>query len=193
MKRKVFKHCYRERRIPKFAKTFILIEKHQLRAENAILVGIISKEQTEVQLKEYLDELTFLAETAGVVTVKTYTQRLAHPDSRTFIGKGKLEEIKKYILSKGDIGLVIFDDELTGSQIQNIEKELKVVTIDRSDLILDIFAARAQTDQAKTQVELAQYQYQLPRLNGMWKNLKWQGAGGGTLGPCETEIETEHR
>ena len=170
-----------------------MIEKHQLRAENAILVGIISKDQTETQLKEYLEELTFLAETAGVVTVKTYTQRLAHPDSKTFIGKGKLEEIKKYILSKGDIGLVIFDDELTGSQIQNIEKELKVVTIDRSDLILDIFAARAQTAQAKTQVELAQYQYILPRLKGMWKHLERQGGGVGTRGPGETEIETDRR
>ena len=182
-----------ERRILNFVKTFILIEKHQLRAENAILVGIISKDQTETQLKEYLEELTFLAETAGVVTVKTYTQRLAHPDSKTFIGKGKLEEIKKYILSKGDIGLVIFDDELTGSQIQNIEKELKVVTIDRSDLILDIFAARAQTAQAKTQVELAQYQYILPRLKGMWKHLERQGGGVGTRGPGETEIETDRR
>ena len=180
-------------RIPNFVKTFILIEKHQLRAENAILVGIISKDQTETQLKEYLEELTFLAETAGVVTVKTYTQRLAHPDSKTFIGKGKLEEIKKYILSKGDIGLVIFDDELTGSQIQNIEKELKVVTIDRSDLILDIFAARAQTAQAKTHVELAQYQYILPRLKGMWKHLERQGGGVGTRGPGETEIETDRR
>ena len=170
-----------------------MIEKHQLRAENAILVGIISKDQTETQLKEYLEELTFLAETAGVITVKTYTQRLAHPDSKTFIGKGKLEEIKKYILSKGDIGLVIFDDELTGSQIQNIEKELKVVTIDRSDLILDIFAARAQTAQAKTQVELAQYQYILPRLKGMWKHLERQGGGVGTRGPGETEIETDRR
>ena len=174
-------------------KTFILIEKHQLRAENAILVGIISKDQTETHLKEYLDELTFLAETAGVITVKTFTQRLAHPDSKTFIGKGKVEEIKNYIVSKGNIGLVIFDDELTGSQIQNIEKELKVVTIDRSDLILDIFAARAQTAQAKTQVELAQYQYILPRLKGMWKHLERQGGGVGTRGPGETEIETDRR
>lgn len=170
-----------------------MIEKHQLKEEKAILVGIISKEQTENQLKDYLDELTFLAETAGVETVKTYTQRLAHPDSKTFIGKGKLEEIKQYILHKGDIGLVIFDDELTGSQIQNIEKELKVVTIDRSDLILDIFASRAKTAQAKTQVELAQYQYILPRLKGMWKHLERQGGGVGTRGPGETEIETDRR
>ena len=170
-----------------------MIEKHKLREEKAVLVGIVSKEQTEVQLNDYLAELTFLAETAGVTAVKTYTQKLAHPDSRTFIGKGKLEEIKKYIKSKGDIGLVIFDDELTGSQIQNIEKELNVITIDRSDLILDIFAARAQTAQAKTQVELAQYQYILPRLKGMWKHLERQGGGVGTRGPGETEIETDRR
>ena len=170
-----------------------MIEKHQLREEKAILVGVITKDQTESQLKEYIDELTFLAETAGVETVKTYTQRLAHPDSKTFVGKGKLEEIKQYILLKGNIGLVIFDDELTGSQIQNIEKELKVVTIDRSDLILDIFASRAKTAQAKTQVELAQYQYILPRLKGMWKHLERQGGGVGTRGPGETEIETDRR
>ncbi len=170
-----------------------MIEKKQLREEKAILVGVVTKDQSEVQLTEYLTELTFLAETAGVIAVKTYTQKLAHPDSRTFIGKGKLEEIRQYILQKGDIGLVIFDDELTGSQIQNIEKELKVVTIDRSDLILDIFAARAQTAQAKTQVELAQYQYILPRLKGMWKHLERQGGGVGTRGPGETEIETDRR
>jgi len=170
-----------------------LIEKHQLKEENAVLVGIISKEQTEEQLKDYLAELSFLAETAGVTAVKIYTQKLAHPDSKTFIGKGKLEEIKKYILQKENIGLVIFDDELTGSQIQNIEKELKVITIDRSDLILDIFAARAKTAQAKTQVELAQYQYILPRLKGMWKHLERQGGGVGTRGPGETEIETDRR
>ncbi len=178
--------------MPNFVKK-TLIEKHQLREEKAVLVGIVSKEQTETQLNEYLAELTFLAETAGVTAVKTYTQKLAHPDSRTFIGKGKLEEIKKYIKSKGDIGLVIFDDELSGSQIQNIEKELNVLTIDRSDLILDIFAARAQTAQAKTQVELAQYQYILPRLKGMWKHLERQGGGVGTRGPGETEIETDRR
>ena len=170
-----------------------MIEKHQLKEEKAVLVGVVTKDQTETQLKEYLEELTFLAETAGVIAVKTYTQKLAHPDSKTFIGKGKLEEIKNYIKQKGDIGLVIFDDELTGSQIQNIEKEVKVVTIDRSDLILDIFAARAQTAQARTQVELAQYQYILPRLKGMWKHLERQGGGVGTRGPGETEIETDRR
>ncbi len=170
-----------------------LIEKKQLKEEKAILIGIISKDQTETQLNDYLDELTFLAETAGVIAVKRFTQRLAHPDSKTFIGKGKLEEVRKYILDKGDIGLVIFDDELSGSQIQNIEKELKAVTIDRSDLILDIFASRAQTAQARTQVELAQYQYILPRLKGMWKHLERQGGGVGTRGPGETEIETDRR
>lgn len=161
--------------------------------EKAVLVGIVQQEQTETQVNEYLDELAFLAETAGAHTVKRFTQKLKHPDTKTFVGKGKLEQIKDYILLKGDINLVIFDDELTGSQIQNIEKELKVKTIDRSDLILDIFASRAKTAQAKTQVELAQYQYILPRLRGMWKHLERQGGGVGTRGPGETEIETDRR
>jgi GTP-binding protein HflX len=125
--------------------------------------------------------------------VKRFTQKLPHPDPRTFVGKGKLEEIKKYVSLHGEVELVIFDDELTGSQIQNIEKELGVKTIDRSDLILDIFASRAKTAQAKTQVELAQYQYILPRLKGMWKHLERQGGGVGTRGPGETEIETDRR
>ena len=161
--------------------------------EQAILVGVIQPEQTENQVNEFIDELEFLAETAGVKTVKRFTQRLKHPDARSFVGKGKLEEIKKYILSKGNITLVIFDDELTGSQIQNIEKEINTRTIDRSDLILDIFASRAKTAQARTQVELAQYQYILPRLKGMWKHLERQGGGVGTRGPGETEIETDRR
>lgn len=161
--------------------------------ENAILVGVIYKEQTEDMVNEYLDELTFLAETAGAKTVKRFTQKLPHPDSKIFVGKGKLEEIRQFILFKGNISLVIFDDELTGAQIQNIEKELKVKVIDRSDLILDIFASRAKTAQAKTQVELAQYQYILPRLKGMWKHLERQGGGVGTRGPGETEIETDRR
>lgn len=160
--------------------------------EKAVLVGLIQNDQTEVQVNEYLDELEFLAETAGVQTIKRFTQRLKHPDARSFVGKGKLEEIRKYVLSKG-ITLVIFDDELTGSQIQNIEKELNTKTIDRSDLILDIFASRAQTAQARTQVELAQYQYILPRLKGMWKHLERQGGGIGSRGPGETEIETDRR
>jgi len=159
---------------------------------NAVLIGLISKEQTEQLVNEYMDELAFLAETAGAKTVKRFTQKLPHPDSRTFIGKGKLEEIKNYISGK-DIQLAIFDDELTGSQITNIEKELKVKTIDRSDLILDIFAARAKTAQAKVQVELAQYQYILPRLKGMWSHLERQGGGIGSRGPGETEIETDRR
>ncbi len=172
-----------------------MIEKRQLftKEENALLVGLIYKEQTEIKVNEYLDELAFLAETAGAIAVKRFTQKLPHPDSKTFVGKGKLEEIKKFILLKGNINIVIFDDELTGSQIQNIEKELNVKTIDRSDLILDIFASRAKTAQAKTQVELAQYQYILPRLKGMWKHLERQGGGVGTRGPGETEIETDRR
>lgn len=171
-----------------------MIEKKQLIAkeERAVLVGVILKEQTNEQSTEYLDELAFLAETAGATTVQRFTQKLAHPDSRTFVGKGKLEEIKNYLNGK-NITLVIFDDELTGSQIANIEKELSVKTIDRSDLILDIFARRARTAQAKVQVELAQYQYLLPRLKGMWKHLERQGGGIGTRGPGETEIETDRR
>ena len=160
--------------------------------EKAVLVGIIQKEQTEEQVTEYLDELSFLAETAGASAVKRFTQRLPHPDSKTFVGKGKLEEMKNYIASKG-IDLAIFDDELTGSQISNIEKALGVKTIDRSDLILDIFARRARTAQSKVQVELAQYQYLLPRLKGMWQHLERQGGGIGTRGPGETEIETDRR
>ena len=156
-------------------------------------MGLIQKDQTEQQVVEYLDELAFLAETAGAVTVKRFTQKMAHPDSKTFLGKGKLEEIKNYIILKGNIDLVIFDDELTGAQIINIEKAVGKKIIDRSDLILDIFASRAKTAQAKTQVELAQYQYILPRLKGMWKHLERQGGGVGTRGPGETEIETDRR
>jgi GTP-binding protein HflX len=172
-----------------------LIEKKSIQyiEEQAILAGMIQKEQTEQQVNEYLDELSFLAETAGARTVKRYLQKMQHPDSKTFLGKGKLEEIKQYIQLKGNISLVIFDDELTGSQIINIEKILGVKIIDRSDLILDIFASRAKTAQAKTQVELAQYQYILPRLKGMWKHLERQGGGVGTRGPGETEIETDRR
>ena len=161
-------------------------------AEKAVLVGLVTKEQSEAQVKEYLAELAFLAETAGAVAVKSFYQKLTHPDSKTFVGKGKLEEIKDYIWEK-EIQLAIFDDELTGSQISNIQKELEVKTIDRSDLILDIFAARARTAQAKVQVELAQYQYILPRLRGMWSHLERQGGGIGSRGPGETEIETDRR
>jgi GTP-binding protein HflX len=171
-----------------------LIEKqHKIRKEEkAVLVGLIQKEVTPEQVREYLDELSFLAETAGAIAIERFTQRLPHPDSRTFVGKGKLEEIKQYVASR-DINVVIFDDELTGSQISNIEKEVKCRVIDRSDLILDIFASRARTAQAKVQVELAQYQYILPRLKGMWTHLERQGAGIGSRGPGETEIETDRR
>jgi GTP-binding protein HflX len=171
-----------------------LIDKKQLKQEQkTVLVGVVTSDQTEQQLNEYLDELAFLSATAGVIAVKRFTQKLAHPDPRSFVGKGKLEEIKKYVSLNREVELVVFDDELTGSQIQNIEKELGVKTIDRSDLILDIFASRAKTAQAKTQVELAQYQYILPRLKGMWKHLERQGGGVGTRGPGETEIETDRR
>jgi GTP-binding protein HflX len=170
----------------------VIEKKIGLQHDKAILVGLIHKNQTEQQVNEYLDELAFLSETAGAEAVKRFTQKLPHPDSKTFVGKGKLEEIRNY-LQERDINLVIFDDELTGAQIMNIEKVLGVYTIDRSDLILDIFASRAKTAQAKTQVELAQYQYILPRLKGMWKHLERQGGGIGTRGPGETEIETDRR
>ena len=160
--------------------------------EKAVLVAVMQQDQTEQQVNEYLDELAFLAETAGAITQRKFVQKLAHPDSKTFIGKGKLEEIKAYIQGKG-IRVVIFDDELSGSQITNIEKVLDCKTIDRSDLILDIFARRAKTAQARLQVELAQYQYLLPRLRGMWKHLERLGGGIGTRGPGETEIETDRR
>ncbi|MEO5991580.1 MAG: GTPase HflX [Ferruginibacter sp.] len=168
-------------------------KKNIYKEENAILVAMIKAGETEQQITEYLTELKFLAETAGATATKQFTQKMAKPDSKTFFGKGKLEEIRDYILLKGDIDLVIFDDELTGSQIINIEKAIGKKTIDRSDLILDIFASRAQTAQAKTQVELAQYQYLLPRLKGMWQHLERQGGGVGTRGPGETEIETDRR
>jgi GTPase len=170
----------------------MLEKKNILNEEKAVLVGLIHKDQTEPQVQEYLDELAFLAETAGATTLKRFTQKLQHPDSKTFVGKGKLEEIRLYIQGK-DVGIVIFDDELSGAQINNIEKAIGVKTIDRSDLILDIFARRAKTAQAKAQVELAQYQYILPRLRGMWKHLERLGGGIGTRGPGETEIETDRR
>ncbi|MEO8109378.1 MAG: GTPase HflX [Ginsengibacter sp.] len=162
------------------------------KAINVVLVGVIQKDQTEETVTEYMGELKFLAETAGAHAIKSFTQKLSHPDSKTFVGKGKLEEIKNYVSSK-NVELIIFDDELTGSQITNIEKALQVTTIDRSDLILDIFASRAKTAQAKVQVELAQYQYILPRLKGMWSHLERQGGGIGSRGPGETEIETDRR
>ncbi len=171
-----------------------MLEKKEIvqNEERAVLVGVIHKNQTEELAIEYLEELAFLAETAGAVTIKQFFQKLPHPDNKTFVGKGKLEEIRDYVQAH-DITLVIFDDELSGSQISNIEKVLKTKTIDRSDLILDIFARRAKTAQAKVQVELAQYQYILPRLRGMWTHLERQGGGIGSRGPGETEIETDRR
>ncbi len=160
--------------------------------ERAVIIGLTGKDQSDLQVNEYLDELAFLAETAGAVTVKRFIQKLHRPDPRTFIGKGKLEEIRQYIEGK-NIDIAIFDDELSGAQINNIEKILNIKTIDRSDLILDIFARRAKTAQARAQVELAQYQYLLPRLRGMWKHLERLGGGIGTRGPGETEIETDRR
>jgi GTP-binding protein HflX len=178
---------------PNCLKEIMLDKKNSIeKEEKAVLVGLIHKDQTETQVQEYLDELAFLAETAGAVTVKRFTQKLLHPDSKTFVGKGKLEEIKNYCQQK-NVRVIIFDDELSGAQINNIEKATDVKTIDRSDLILDIFARRAKTAQAKAQVELAQYQYILPRLRGMWKHLERLGGGIGTRGPGESEIETDRR
>lgn len=161
--------------------------------ENAVLVGLVSQGQSEAKVQEYLDELEFLALTAGAVTVKRYIQKLPHPDSRTFIGKGKLEEIREYIEKHEAINMVIFDDDLTGKQTNILEETLTVKIVDRSSLILDIFASRAQTAQAKTQVELAQLQYLLPRLRGLWTHLERQRGGIGMRGPGEKEIETDRR
>jgi GTP-binding protein HflX len=160
--------------------------------ERAILVGIISNVQTEDQVQDYLDELAFLTETAGAVTVRYFTQKIALPNPRTYIGSGKLAEIDEFIKTH-EIDLVIFDDELTPSQLRNIERELGCRILDRTNLILDIFAGRAKTAHAKTQVELAQYQYLLPRLTRMWTHLERQRGGIGLRGPGETEIETDRR
>jgi len=161
--------------------------------ERAILVGLITPTQDEAKAEEYLDELAFLADTAGAEESKRFTQRLDYPNPRTFVGKGKLEEIKKYIEEDGDIALAIFDDDLSTKQVLNIERELGVKILDRTNLILDIFAKRAQTANAKTQVELAQYQYLLPRLTRMWTHLERQRGGIGMRGPGETQIETDRR
>ncbi len=160
--------------------------------EKAILVGVIYN-NTEEEVKTYLDELEFLAKTAGAQTVKIFTQKLKHPDSKYFIGKGKLEEIKNYMEFRGDIDMVVFDDDLTGKQTTTLEEILEVKIIDRSTLILDIFAKRAQKAQAKAQVELAQLQYLLPRLRGLWTHLERQRGGIGMRGPGEQEIETDRR
>ena len=174
--------------------------------ETAILVGIITPQQNERKTNEYLDELEFLATTAGAVTVKRFTQRLAGPSSVTYLGIGKLQEIRQYIQqeeeAEREVGMVIFDDELSAKQLRNIEKELKVKILDRTSLILDIFAMRAQTASAKTQVELAQYRYMLPRLQRLWTHLERQGGGSGSgggkgsvglRGPGETQLELDRR
>ena len=161
-------------------------------AERAVLVGLITPSQNEAKANEYLDELAFLADTAGAVTVKKFLQRCDGPNRATFVGKGKLEEIAAFV-EKEEIGLVIFDDDLSTKQVANIEKEVKVKVLDRTSLILDIFASRAQTANAKMQVELAQYQYLLPRLTRMWTHLERQRGGIGMRGPGETQIETDRR
>ncbi len=161
-------------------------------SERAVLVGLITPAQDEAKVREYLDELAFLADTAGAVTVTRFTQKLDYPNPRTFVGKGKLEEIAAYV-ELNDIGVVIFDDDLTTKQVSNLEKELKVKILDRTSLILDVFARRAQTAAAKTQVELAQYQYLLPRLTRLWTHLERQRGGIGMRGPGETQIETDRR
>ena len=203
-------------------KEFVISE---VKAETAVLVGLITQRQDEAKTKEYLDELEFLADTAGAVTVKRFTQKVNGPSQTTYVGKGKLDEIKQYIkqcedaandyeesLASGEIeavenppqpvGMVIFDDELTAKQIRNIEQELKVKILDRTSLILDIFAMRAQTANAKTQVELAQYRYMLPRLQRLWTHLERQGGGSGSgggkgsvglRGPGETQLEMDRR
>lgn len=161
--------------------------------QKAILVGLITQQQTEEQVNEYLDELAFLSETAGAEPVKKFTQKLEHANAVTFVGTGKLQEIKQY-MEENEIGLVIFDDELSAKQIRNIEQELQVKILDRTSLILDIFAMRAQTAYAKTQVELAQYQYLLPRLTRMWSHLDRQRGGGAMMrGVGETQLESDRR
>lgn len=166
--------------------------KTEIYEENAVLVGVITQLQSEEKAKEYLDELAFLAETAGAYPAKRFFQKLEYPNPKTYVGPGKLFEIKEYI-DANDIGLVIFDDELSPKQLRNIEAELKTMVLDRTTLILDIFAKRAQTASAKTQVELAQYQYMLPRLVRMWTHLERQRGGIGMRGPGETQIETDRR
>ena len=184
-------------------KEFVISE---AQAETAILVGLITQQQDERKTNEYLDELEFLADTAGAVTVKRFTQRAAGPSAVTYVGKGKLEEIRAFIETEEEaereIGMVIFDDELSAKQIRNIEAVLKVKILDRTSLILDIFAMRAQTANAKTQVELAQYRYMLPRLQRLWTHLERQGGGSGSgggkgsvglRGPGETQLEMDRR
>ena len=162
--------------------------------ERAILVGLITPEQDERKANEYLDELEFLSDTAGAVTVKKFLQRLEYPNSKTFVGTGKLEEIKNYVQDEANnINLAVFDDELSPAQLRNLETELKIKILDRTNLILDIFAKRAQTAHAKTQVELAQCRYMLPRLTRLWTHLDRQRGGIGMRGPGETQIETDRK
>ncbi|RYE23795.1 MAG: GTPase HflX [Sphingobacteriaceae bacterium] len=163
-----------------------------IKQEKAVLVGIITPNETEEQEREYLEELEFLVDTAGGLTVKTFTQKMQRPERATFVGTGKLEEIKAYVAAE-EIDMVVFDDELSPSQLRNIENELQVKILDRSNLILDIFAGRAQTAQAKSQVELAQLQYLLPRLTRLWTHLERQKGGIGMRGPGESQIETDRR
>lgn len=167
-----------------------IINEHE--TERAVLVGLVNDRQNESKSREYLDELAFLADTAGAETVRVFTQKLEYPNPRTFVGKGKLDEIRQFV-EDNDIGMAIFDDELTSKQVVNIERELKIKILDRTSLILDIFAKRARTANAKTQVELAQYQYLLPRLTRMWTHLERQRGGIGMRGPGETQIETDRR
>ena len=169
-----------------------MLEKEEIAYEKAVLVGIVTKNQTQEKLNEFLDELEFLTYTAGGEVYKRFSQKMEFPNSKTFIGKGKMEEVQAYV-EQHEINTVVFDDELTPSQQKNIEKILQVKIIDRTNLILDIFAQRAQTSYARTQVELAQYQYLLPRLAGMWTHLERQKGGIGMRGPGETEIETDRR
>ncbi|HWZ15781.1 MAG TPA: GTPase HflX [Mucilaginibacter sp.] len=163
-----------------------------VKQERAVLVGVITQGETDEQAKEYLEELEFLVATAGAETVKTFTQKLQRPDRATFVGSGRLEDIKAYVVEE-EIDMVVFDDELTPSQLRNIENELQVKILDRNNLILDIFAGRAQTAQARSQVELAQLQYLLPRLTRLWTHLERQKGGIGMRGPGESQIETDRR
>ena len=167
-------------------------ETNAIYEERAVLVGLITPKQNEQKANEYLDELAFLADTAGAVTVRKFLQRVENANPRTFVGKGKLEEIREFV-KENDISMVIFDDDLSTKQVSNIERELQVKILDRTSLILDIFAKRAQTANAKAQVELAQYQYLLPRLTRMWTHLERQRGGIGMRGPGETQIETDRR
>ena len=167
-------------------------KKKSLKKEKAVLIGIIHQSQNEEKSHEYLDELEFLTTTAGAEPVKRFTQKLDHPNPKTFLGPGKMDDIKKFI-DENDIDLAIFDDELTPSQLKNIERLFEMKVLDRTNLILDIFASRAQTSYARTQVELAQYQYILPRLTRMWTHLERQKGGIGMRGPGETQIETDRR